>query len=127
MKIPTNLLYTKDHEWIRIDGEVVVMGITDFAQSELGEVVFVELPEIGKEVKKGEVLCVVESTKAASDVYAPVSGKVVEINESLTADSAALNHDSYESGWMVKLEPQHLAEEKALLLDESGYSALTER
>jgi len=104
MTLPAELKYTKDHEWIRIDGDLAVVGITEFAQSELGEIVFCDLPAKGKSVKPGEALCVVESTKAASDVYAPISGKVAEANAALSDTPALINSDPYTNGWMVKLE-----------------------
>lgn len=112
---PENLRYTKDHEWVRVEGESAVCGITDFAQSELGEVVFVELPVIGKVVKTGDTLCVVESTKAASDVYAPISGKVLEVNQSLSDEPSKINSEPYSNGWLVKLVEFNSAEVEALM------------
>lgn len=104
MEFPEELHYTKEHEWIRKEGEQVVVGITEFAQDELGDIVFIELPDIGKEVKASETLCVVESTKAASDVYAPVSGTVKEVNESLNDNPEQVNESPYQDGWLAKLE-----------------------
>jgi glycine cleavage system H protein len=104
MNIPENLRYTKDHEWVRVEGQTATIGITAFAQEELGEVVFVDLPAVGKTVKAGDTLCVVESTKAASDVYAPIGGSVKEVNAGLESSPTNVNSSSYEDGWMVKLE-----------------------
>jgi glycine cleavage system H protein len=114
------LRYTKDHEWVRIDGDLAVVGITDYAQSQLGDVVYVELPEIGRRVEQGEEAAVVESVKAASEVYAPVSGEVVEVNEALAADPARVNADPIGEGWFIKLR---LDDPKQLdtLMDEEAY------
>ena len=95
--------YTKDHEWIRVDGDTATVGITDFAQGQLGDVVFVEVPEAGKHVAKGDEAAVVESVKAASDVYSPVSGDVIEGNQALVDDPALVNTDPEGSGWFFKL------------------------
>ena len=114
-------LFTSDHEWLRIDGDVATIGITDYAQSQLGDVVYVELPEIGHRVEKGKEAAVVESVKAASEVYAPVSGEVAEINEALTADPAKVNADPMGEGWFLKLrfdDPQELED----LMDEAAYT-----
>jgi glycine cleavage system H protein len=112
--------YTKDHEWVRLDGDLAVIGITDFAQSQMGDVVYVELPEIGRRLEQGNEAAVVESVKAASDVFAPVSGQVAEINERLAADPAKVNADPMGEGWFLKL---HLADPKELegLMDEAAY------
>ena len=114
------LRYTRDHEWVRIDGDLVVVGISDYAQSQLGDVVYVELPEIGRRVEQGEEAAVVESVKAASEVYAPVSGEVVEVNEALAADPARVNADPIGEGWFIKLR---LDDPKQLdtLMDEEAY------
>ena len=96
--------YTKDHEWIRLDGDVAAVGITTYAQSQLGDVVFVDLPKIGTRVTKGEEAAVVESVKAASEVYAPASGEVVAINDALEAAPATVNQDAEGAGWFVKLK-----------------------
>ncbi len=103
MEFPSGYKFTKDHEWVRMEGDVAVVGITEFAQSELGELVFVELPEVGKGVKQHGTMCVVESTKAASDVYSPLSGSVSAVNEALSADPSLINKAPYTEGWMVKL------------------------
>jgi glycine cleavage system H protein len=121
----TTLRYTKDHEWIRLDGDLAIVGITDYAQSQLGDVVYVELPEVGRRVEKGKEAAVVESVKAASEVYAPVSGEVVETNAAIAADPAKVNADAEGEGWFMKLR---LADPKELddLLDEAAYKRFVE-
>jgi glycine cleavage system H protein len=114
------LRFTRDHEWVRLEGDFAVVGITDYAQSQLGDVVYVELPEIGHRVEKGKEAAVVESVKAASEVYAPVSGEVAEINETLTAEPSKVNADPMGDGWFLKLrfdDPQELDD----LMDETAY------
>jgi glycine cleavage system H protein len=117
--------FTRDHEWVRLDGDLAIVGITDYAQSQLGDVVYVELPEIGHRVEKDKEAAVVESVKAASEVYAPVSGEVAEINEALTADPAKVNADPMGEGWFIKLR---LDDPKELdgLMDEEGYKRFIE-
>jgi glycine cleavage system H protein len=119
------LRYTKEHEWVRIDGDLAVVGITDYAQSQLGDVVYVELPEIGRRVEQGKEAGVVESVKAASEVYAPVSGEVVEVNEALAGDPARVNADPIGEGWFIKLR---LDDPKQLdtLMDEEAYKRFVE-
>jgi len=119
------LRYTRDHEWVRIDGDLAVVGISDYAQSQLGDVVYVELPEIGRLVEQGKEAAVVESVKAASEVYAPVSGEVVEVNEALAADPARVNADPTGEGWFIKLR---LDDPKQLdtLMDEEAYKRFVE-
>ncbi len=119
------LRFTTDHEWIRLEGDLAVIGITDYAQSQLGDVVYVELPEIGRRVEKGKEAAVVESVKAASEVYAPVSGEVVEVNEEIAADPAKVNADPMGEGWFIKLR---LADPKELdgLMDEEAYQRFVE-
>ncbi len=114
--------FSKDHEWIRVEGDVATIGITDHAQGQLGDVVFVELPEIGRKVKAGEACAVVESVKAASDVYAPVSGEVVGGNDALSNTPAMVNEEAQGKGWFFKLK---LADPKELdkLMDKSAYEA----
>jgi len=116
------LRFTRDHEWIRQDGEMAVIGITDYAQSQLGDVVYVELPEIGRTLAPGKEAAVVESAKAASEIYAPVSGEVVAVNEALLADPAKVNGDAMGEGWFIKLR---LADPRELdtLMDEAAYDA----
>lgn len=103
MKIVEGLLYSNDHEWIKVEGKEAYIGITDFAQHKLGEIVYVELPQVDDELSKGDVFSVVESVKAASDSYLPVSGKVVEANEDLDGEPGLLNEDPY-ANWIVKIE-----------------------
>jgi glycine cleavage system H protein len=114
--------FTRDHEWVRQEGDVAVIGITDYAQSQLGDVVYVELPEIGRAVERGKEAAVVESAKAASEVYAPVSGEVVAINDELLGNPAQVNEDAMGEGWFVKIR---LADPKELdaLMDETAYQA----
>ena len=121
MNVPDDLHYAKSHEWLRADGTV---GITDHAQHELSDVVFVDLPAVGKVVKAGEVVCVVESVKAASDIYAPVSGKVTATNPGLATNPALVNTDAYGEGWMFKLELANPAERDALM-DAAAYRTAT--
>lgn len=112
--------YTKDHEWVRQEGEFAVVGITDYAQSQLGDVVYVELPEIGRAVERGKEAAVVESAKAASEIYAPVSGEVVAVNDELLGNPAQVNADAMGEGWFIKIR---LADAKELdgLMDEASY------
>ncbi|MCC7405820.1 MAG: glycine cleavage system protein GcvH [Bdellovibrionales bacterium] len=102
--IPEENYYTKDHEWAQVDENVVTVGITEFAQDQLGEVVYVELPEEGAKVTQGEVFGVIESVKAANDLYAPVSGTVIEVNASLLDDPGTINDDPMNDGWMIRIE-----------------------
>jgi glycine cleavage system H protein len=120
MAYPTRLRYTKEHEWIDVEGRRARVGITDHAQSELGDVVFVELPTVGKVVKKGDVLATVESVKAVSEVYAPASGKVLEANAALGGAPEAVNKDPHGTGWLVILELADPSETTGLL-DAAGY------
>ena len=114
--------FTEDHEWIRVEGGIATVGITDYAQEQLGDLVFVELPQNGRSLKKGETAVVVESVKAASDVYAPVDGEVVEANDELSADPALVNNSATGDGWLWKMR---LADESQLegLMDEAGYKS----
>ncbi|MCE2521307.1 MAG: glycine cleavage system protein GcvH [Alphaproteobacteria bacterium] len=113
-------LYSREHEWIDVDDGIGTVGISDFAQEQLGDVVFVELPESGHEVESGDELCVVESVKAASEVYAPVSGEVVEVNDALGDDPAEVNANPYGSGWFVRIRLAN-AGELDELMDEDAY------
>lgn len=115
MSIPDDLRYTKEHEWVRKDGDLVVVGVTHYAQDQLGDVVFVELPETGTQVKKDETFGTVESVKAVSDLFAPLAGEVAEINESLVDAPEAVNADPYGDAWMVKMKPADAAEYDGLL------------
>jgi len=110
--------YTKDHEWIRLDGEVATVGISEHAQSALGDIVYVELPEIGRQVEQGGEAAVVESVKAASDVYAPVSGQVVAVNDALDGSPATINEDAEGKGWFFRLKPSSPAQIDALMTAE---------
>lgn len=114
MNVPRDLKYTKSHEWVRFEGDTAVVGITDHAQSELGDIVFVELPAVGRTVQAGESLGTIESVKTVSDLYAPVAGEVVEVNQELSSRSELLNVDPYQGGWIAKIkvsgEPQGLLE-----------------
>ena len=112
--------YTKDHEWVRQEGDVAVIGITDYAQSQLGDVVYVELPEIGRTVERSKEAAVVESAKAASEVYAPISGEVVAVNEELLGNPAQVNADAMGEGWFVKIRLADPTELDALM-DEASY------
>ncbi|HYZ31642.1 MAG TPA: glycine cleavage system protein GcvH [Crenalkalicoccus sp.] len=120
-----DLRFTKDHEWVRQDGDALVVGITDHAQNALGDVVFVELPEVGREVMLGEACAVVESVKAASDIYAPVAGRVVEVNARIAEDPALVNREPTGEGWFFKLEAADPAQLDALM-DEAAYAAFVE-
>src|SRR3981189_1978681 len=129
--IPTNAegffmttLFTSDHEWLRIEGDVATIGVTDYAQSQLGDVVFVELPKVGRSLKKAEAAAVVESVKAASDVYAPISGEVLEVNDAIAARPALVNSDAAGKAWFFKLK---IANRKELdgLMDEAAYAKHT--
>jgi glycine cleavage system H protein len=103
MTIPADLKFTRDHEWVRIEGDVATFGITDHAQEALGDIVFVELPDIGRAVEAGEAYAVVESVKAVSDVYAPVAGEIIEINEALESAPEKVNADAYGAGWIARI------------------------
>ncbi|MCK1734213.1 glycine cleavage system protein GcvH [Bradyrhizobium sp. 138] len=120
----TTTLYTSDHEWLAIDGDVATVGITDYAQQQLGDVVFVELPKVGRALKKAEAAAVVESVKAASDVYAPVTGEVLETNAELAAEPALVNSDAQGKAWFFKIK---IADKSELggLMDEAAYKAHT--
>jgi len=118
--IPDGLRYTKDHEWAKLEGNRARIGITDFAQSELTDVVYVEVPPIGKAVKQGEPIGTVESVKAVSEIFAPLSGKVVEVNKTLVDQPELVNKEPYAAGWMVVVEASNPAEAKALM-DSAAY------
>ncbi|HUI96215.1 MAG TPA: glycine cleavage system protein GcvH [Xanthobacteraceae bacterium] len=119
------LKYTKDHEWLRLDGDVATVGITPHAQEKLGDMVFVELPAIGARFDQGAVAATVESVKAASDVYAPVGGEVIAVNDKLTAEPGLVNAEPTGNGWLFRLKVKN-AGEAATLLDEGAYKALTD-
>ncbi len=121
--VPTDLRYTKDHEWVRVEGDVATIGITSFAADQLGDIVFVELPSVGSDVEQFATFGVVESVKAVSDLFAPVAGTVTETNEDLAGNPEFVNSDPYGTGWMLKLK---IADEAQLgeLLDPDAYDAL---
>ena len=121
MSIPNELKYTSDHEWVRIEGEDFVIGITDHAQDSLGDVTFVELPDIGARFEDKAVFGVVESVKAASDLYMPVTGEIIEVNDSLNDSPEKVNSDPYGNGWMIKIRPDQ-ADSVLSLLDADAYS-----
>ncbi len=104
MNIPEELKYTKDHEWISIDGEIATVGITDFAQGELGDIIFLEFPDVDESFNEGDVFGTIEAVKTVSDLFMPVSGKIVEVNEALNDNPENVNSSPYDSGWMVKIE-----------------------
>jgi glycine cleavage system H protein len=119
-EIPSNLRFSKEDEWARLEAGRVTIGITDYAQSQLGDIVFVELPEVGRTVEKGEPFGVIESVKAVSDLYAPISGEIVEVNQDLVERPEQVNEDCYGDGWMIVVAPADEAE-VATLLDPGGY------
>jgi glycine cleavage system H protein len=121
----SDIRYTKEHEWVRVDGQVATVGISNHAQEQLGDVVFVELPEVGRTVGQNAAMAVVESVKAASDVYAPISGEVVEVNNALTDDPALVNSDAEGAGWFCKLKVANPAELDALM-DAAAYRSFVE-
>jgi glycine cleavage system H protein len=118
-----NRMFTSDHEWLTVDGDVATVGITDYAQSQLGDVVFIELPQVGRQVVKGDTAGVVESVKAASDVFSPLTGEIVEVNSEVVADPALVNKDPMQAGWFFKIRLADRAQ-LAELLDEAAYKAL---
>jgi len=123
MNFPENLKYTKEHEWILIEGENATVGITDFAQSELGDIVYVEIDGIGQTVDKDSVFGSVEAVKTVSDLFMPVSGEIIAFNEGLEADPESVNKDPYGAGWMIKIKMTDLSEVDSLL-DAEAYGAL---
>jgi glycine cleavage system H protein len=125
MGVPADCKYTKDHEWTRQEGGNYVVGITDYAQHQLGDVVFLELPKVGTVVKKGDSMAVVESVKAASDIYAPLSGKIVEVNQSAVDAPEIINSDPYQSAWLVKIEISE-GGDVAALMDADSYDKLVQ-
>ena len=125
MQIPDDLRYTKDHEWLRVEGAEGIVGITDFAQDALGDVVFVELPAVGTELTQGQTFGVVESNKTVSDLFAPVGGKVVQVNDALQKQPELVNQDPYGAGWMIRVATGPGAA-GAHLLDAAAYRALVE-
>lgn len=123
MSTPANLKYTKDHEWVSVEGDVATIGITDFAQSELGDIVYVEIETVGETIEQEEVFGSVEAVKTVSDLFMPISGEIIEFNEGLEADPEVVNKDAYGAGWMIKVKMSNPAELDALL-DAAAYEAL---
>jgi glycine cleavage system H protein len=123
MNVPENLKYTKDHEWLRVEGNTGYIGITDFAQGELGDVVFIEIETLGEKLKKGDVFGTIEAVKTVSDMFMPVSGEVLEVNSELEDNPEVVNKDPYGAGWMVKISIPDPAEIKDLL-DAAKYKEL---
>lgn len=123
MNFPTNLRYTKDHEWISLEGDVATIGITDYAQRELGDIVYVEVDTIGKKLEAGEVFGTVEAVKTVSDLFLPVSGTITELNSALGNAPELVNNDPYGEGWMVKMTVTNPADVEALM-DAAGYEAV---
>lgn len=125
MKFDDSVKYQESHEWARVDGDVVVVGISDYAQDELGDVVFVELPEVGATMKKGDAFGVVESVKAASDIYMPAAGKIAEVNDALKDTPEKVNEDPFGDGWIIKIKATELSELDSLM-DADAYKTFTE-
>lgn len=123
MNVPTNLKYTKDHEWISIEGDIATIGITDFAQSELGDIVYVEVETLDQTLEKDEVFGTVEAVKTVSDLFLPMSGEIIEFNEDLEKNPETVNSDPYGRGWMVKVKVSDLSQWDELL-DHSSYGSL---
>jgi len=121
-KVPNDLKYSKDHEWVRVEGELVVMGITDYAVKALKDIVYVELPQVDDSIEAGEEFGAVESVKAVSDLFAPISGEVAEVNSALEDAPETINNDPYDSGWLVKVRPSSLDDDLSSLLDAAAYS-----
>lgn len=120
MNVPEDLKYAESHEWVRVDGDVATIGISDYAQQEMTELVYVELPDVGRECKAGEDVAVVESVKSASDIYSPVSGEIVEVNESLADDPSQVNSSPFDQGWLFKVRLS-APEQVDALLDAAAY------
>lgn len=120
MNIPSDLFYTKDHEWIKIDGDIATIGVTDFAQGELGDIVYVEIETVGESFESGEVFGTVEAVKTVSDLFMPLSGEVIEFNEALESSPETVNSDPYGDGWMIKVK---ISEKGDALLSADEYRA----
>lgn len=123
MNIPANLKYTKDHEWVSVEGDVATIGITDFAQGELGDIVYVEIETVGETMDQEEVFGSVEAVKTVSDLFMPVSGEIIEFNSGLESNPEAVNKDPYGDGWMIKVKLSNPSDLEGLL-DAAGYEAL---
>ena len=120
MNFPSDLKYHSEHTWVKIDGDIAIVGITDYAQNQLGEILFVDLPEVEETIDQGEIFGSVESAKVASDLYAPISGEVIEVNEELDDDPEMVNESPYENGWMIKVKASNV-DELDNLLSNSDY------
>ncbi|WP_297890016.1 glycine cleavage system protein GcvH [Sulfurihydrogenibium sp.] len=125
-RIPENLYYTKEHIWVKIEDDVATVGITDYGQHQLGDVVFVDLPELGREVEAGEVIASVESVKAVSEIYSPVTGKIISVNEDLANDPSVINSDPYGDGWIADIQMKDLSEIEDLMTAEDYKAYLEE-
>ena len=123
MNHPKNLMYTPEHEWVKLDGNIATIGITDFAQSELGDIIFLEFPNIDEHFSSGDVFGTIEAVKTVSDMYMPLTGKIIDINEDLNDSPEQVNDDPYESGWMVKIQIEDNIN-KSKLLDSQSYTEL---
>ena len=123
MNIPTDLKYTNEHEWVRMESDVAYVGITDYAQEQLGDIVFVDIPTVGETLKAGDTIGTIEVVKTISDIFCPISGEVLEVNEALEENPALVNQDPYGKGWLVKIKPAADAD-FASLLDAEAYKAL---
>jgi glycine cleavage system H protein len=123
MKVPQNLKYTKDHEWVLVEGDVATVGITDFAQGELGDIVYIEIETVGESIDHEEVFGSVEAVKTVSDLFMPISGEIIEFNDKLEADPELVNSDPYGDGWMIKVKISDASQVNDLL-DAAAYSAL---
>ena len=119
-----NLKYTKDHEWVRVEGDIAYVGITDFAQGELGDIVYVEIETLNEEIEMGDVFGTVEAVKTVSDLFMPISGEVIELNEKLESEPELVNSDPYGDGWMVKIKIDNISQLNELL-DLDGYESIT--
>jgi len=124
MNIPSNFLYTKDHEWVKIENDLATIGITDYAQSELGDIVYLQLPASSNRVEQGKAFGTIEAVKAVSDMYAPLSGTVEAVNETLANTPELVNQDPYGKGWMIKIKTSNFEAEKQSLLDPEAYKTL---
>lgn len=123
MNIPANLKYTNEHEWVRVEGDVVYVGITDYAQEQLGDIVFVDIPTVGETLNAGDTIGTIEVVKTISDIFCPISGEVLEVNDALEENPALVNQDPYGEGWLVKIKPAADSDFDALL-DAEAYKAL---
>ncbi|MGC5745939.1 glycine cleavage system protein GcvH [Chryseobacterium sp. NFX27] len=124
MKIPENLLYTEDHEWVRIEGGAAYIGITDFAQKELGDIVYVEIETLGEKLKQHEIFGAVEAVKTVSDLFLPIAGEVIELNPKLSTNPELVNSDPYGDGWMIKIKIENLFDVEGLLRSSSYLSLI---